>query len=315
MRSSAAFRLLAVVVAVGGLRACAFDQTHVPALPDDVLHFTPGGEPDTVGPAGCDATCGRAEPTPDDFGTADGPLTGTWARRVVQRTERDTREDGNYKDSSWTTYERVTVLQQGTKLRETTEVCAITMPLIDGAQSGFPARLIENLPVLLEEGEFLAWKTEGDVVGATYENPTPLVRLFGLSPAAANKEWEPCGSYFDDANPGPECPLALWPEIVDTDCDCHLGITLDMTVGAAATEQVYMVQRDVMTRTGTVESADRIAGTLTTYDNNAANLGSTQAMLKANPPSRVVEGASTFVMVRLGDDAGCGDVQGAGFDQ
>lgn len=314
MRSRLPVLTVAIPLALLGLAACAFDQTHVPALPDDVLHFSPGGGSDIVGPTGCDATCAREEPDGGDFGAADGALTGTWARRVVQRTERDTREDGNFKDSSWTVYELVTVLQEGAKLRETTEVCAITMPLIDGAQSSFPATLIDNLPILVEEGDFLTWKTDGEVVGATYANPTPLVRLYGLSPAATSKAWEPCGSYFDDADPAAECPLALWPEVVDMDCDCHPGVTLDMTVGSAPTEQVYMVQRDVMSREGTVESVDRIAGILVAFENDAANLGSSQAMLKANPPSRVVEGASSFVMVRLKGTSGCSDVATARFD-
>jgi hypothetical protein len=304
-----------VPLALGGLPACAFDQTQVPPLPDEVLHFSPGGPAaDTTGPGGCEATCSREEPPGADFGPATGALTGTWGRRVIQRTERDTREDGNWKDSSWTTYERVTVLHEGRRLRETAEVCAITMDLIDGARTGFPEKLFERLPIMVEEGDFLA--TAGtDVAGVDYASPAPLVRLYGLAPGAADKEWERCGSYFDDADPGAECPLALWPEIVDTDCDCHPGITLDMTVGAAATEQVYMVQRDVMERSGTVEDADRIAGTLSTFRQDNANLGSSQAMLKSNPPSRVVEGASTFVMERLPDGADCRDVPGAAYDR
>ena len=315
MRTCAVFLPWALPLALCGLAACAFDQTRVPALPDTVLHFQPGASADTVGPAGCDATCTRDEPDVADFGTADGALTGTWARRVVQRTERDTREDGNWKNSSWTTYERVSVLQQGTRLRERSEVCAIAMDVIDGAQTGFPQRLFDHLPVLVEDGDFLTPATGDDVVGATYQSPAPLARLYGLAPAAAAKAWEPCGSYFDDDDLAAGCPLALWPEIVDTDCDCHAGITLDMTVGTAPTEQVYMVQRDVMTRSGTVQSVDRIAGTLSAFEEHNANLGSSQAMLKSNPPSRVDEGASTFVMVRLADDADCGDVTGAAFDQ
>jgi hypothetical protein len=138
------------------------------------------------------------------------------------------------------------------------------------------------------------------------------VRLFGLKPEAAAKTWEACKSYFDPAKLAEECPLALWPEIYDMDCDGNTGVTLDMTVGTSPTEQVYMIQRDVMTRTGTVASPDRIAGTLALEENNA-NLGSSKAMLKSNPPSRVLDG-STFVMVRLPAGSTCSAVQGAKFD-
>ena len=126
------------------------------------------------------------------------------------------------------------------------------------------------------------------------------------------KAWAGCISYFDPENLDEECPLATWPEIVDMDCDGNVGVTLDMTVGTAATEQVFMVQRDSMLRTGTVRSPSRIEGTLTFEENNA-NLGSTKAMLKSNPPSRAKDGAG-FVMVRLKGTAGCGDVAGAAFD-
>jgi hypothetical protein len=305
-------RSVVLAIVLLGLAGCAFDQTEVPPLPDDVLHFQKSGGGGNGGNGGGSGGggCTRDEPDLPAFGTADGALTGTWARRLVMRTERDTRNSGDYKDSSWTVFELVTVSHAGARIREVVEVCGIAMDVIDGATTGFPDALIKSLPILYEDGTFLSG---GDGTGATYSNPQPLVRLFGLTPEAATKPWEKCDSYFDPNNLAAECPLALWPEIYDMDCDGNTGVTLDMTVGTAATEQVFMVQRDVMTRTGTVNSADRIAGTIALEENNA-NLGSTKAMLKSNPPSRVVEG-SAFVMTRLPEGAACNAVMGAVFDE
>jgi len=313
------FGTLLLLGAAGALAldiaACEFDQTQVPPLPDDVLHFGQQGSGGGGGekPGGIEGDCERDEPVMADFGPSEGVLTGTWARRLILRSERDTRNTGEWKDSSWTVYERVRVSHQGTVLREVVEVCDLWMDTIDGANTGFPDALLASLPVLAEEGEFLTEETPGETVGSAYKNLEPLVRLYGLDPAAAGKEWAPCASYFNPANLKAECPLALWPEIVDMDCDGNVGVTLDMTVGTAATEQVYMIQRDAMTRSGAVESADRITGGIT-YEENNANLGSTKAMLKSNPPSRVVDG-STFVMVRLQDGDGCEAVRGAAYDE
>ena len=301
------------------LASCGFDETEVPALPDNVLHFgaaSGGGSGNgngNNGGGGGGADCKRAVPTLADFGASDGALTGAWARRLVMKSERETRGEGApWYDSTWTVYELVTVSHQGAKVREVVEVCAITMPVIDGALTGFPTALIKNLPILAEEGEFFGSGQTG-APGSSYKNPTPLVRLYGLSPAAATKAWEPCKSYFDPNNLQAECPLALWPEIVDMDCDGNIGVTLDMTVGSAPTEQVYMVQRDEMTRKGAVKTADRIAGDLEFTEHNA-NIGSTKAMLKSNPPSRPAAGA-TFSMVRLPAGSACAAVQGAAFDE
>jgi hypothetical protein len=291
--------------------ACPFDQTRIPALPDDVLYFgqVPDTGRDSGGGGGTD--CRRSEPAPGDFGTSDGVLAGTWARRLLLKTERDTRNSGDWKDSSWTVYERVAILHHGARLREVTEVCGIAMGVIDGAQTGFPDALLKSLPVLAQEGDFLSG---GEGPGAAYASPAPFVRLLGLQPEAAAKEWAECRSYFDASKLAEQCPLALWPEVYDMDCDGNPGVSLDMTVGAAATEQVYMVQRDVMSRSGTVRSADRIDGTMT-LDQRNANLGSTKAMLKSNPPSRGVEGGSAFVMVRVAANADCTAVTGAAFDE
>lgn len=301
---------MTVVCATG----CAFDQTELPPLPDEVLHYGQeagenGGNGGNGGGNG-GGGCTREEPELPEFGASDGLLSGTWARRLVLKTERDTRNSGEWRDSSWTVFELVTVLHAGTRLREVVEVCDISMGVIDGATTGFPDAFINNLPILVEDGTFLSG---GDGVGAAYRDPGPFVRLYGLAPEAAAKPWEKCDSYFNPENLAAECPIALWPEITDMDCDGNVGVTLDMTVGTAATEQVFMVQRDVMTRLGAVKSADRIDGTITLEENNA-NLGSTKAMLKSNPPSRVVEG-SAFVMTRIAEGAACSAVMGAAFDE
>jgi hypothetical protein len=301
----------ALWLATPGPTACEFDATGVPPLPDGILSHNEGS--DSGGGGGVPVDCERSRPDLGSFGAKEGLLTGTWARRLVLKSERDTRNTGEWKDSTWTVYERVEVSHRGTTVREEVEVCGISMGIIDGAVTGFPQRLLDTLPVLAEEGELLTEATAGGTVGAAYRNPVPLVRLYGLATAAASKPWEPCKSYFNEAKLADECPLAMWPEIVDMDCDGHIGVTLDMTVGSADTEQVYMVQRDVMTRSGTVKSADRIDGSLTFEENNA-NLGSTQAMIKSNPPSRTVEGA-TFTMVRLAAGATCADANGAKFDE
>lgn len=318
MRYLIVFVLCAAGVAASALvlPSCAFDQTEVPPLPDEVLHFGEGtgGNNNGGGGGGGDGgggACERAVPDLADFGASDGALTGTWARRLIMKSERETRGEGApWYESTWTVYELVTVSHQATRMREVVEVCAITMPVIDGALTGFPDALIKNLPILAEEGAFLSG---GEGAGAAYRNPVPLVRLYGLSPAAATKPWEPCISYFQPGSEATECPIALWPEIIDMDCDGNTGVTLDMTVGSAPTEQVYMIQRDSMTRSGTVKTADRIAGTLEFTENNA-NLGSSKAMLKSNPPSRPAAGAA-FSMVRLSTGAMCDAVKGAAFDE
>ena len=48
----------------------------------------------------------------------------------------------------------------------------------------------------------------GTGAGAAYRNPVPLVRLYGLTTAAATKAWDACISYFDPNNLAAECPLA-----------------------------------------------------------------------------------------------------------
>ncbi len=289
--------------------ACGFDRTYPPALPDEVLNAgqKPDGGQDPVCTPGEGAHCTRQEPQLEDFGVADGALTGTWARKLTLASETDSRENNDYKDSTSTVVELVTVLHRENTVREVVEVCGISMVVVDGAQNYFPQNLIDHMPILAEEGDFITPSNGTEIIDAAYQNPTPLVRLYGLTEAASEKEWERCDSYFNPDNAAEECPMSLWPEIFDMDCDCQVGITFQVAVGTADPADLYLVQRAVMTRTGTVESADRISGQLE-YEELAAVLDAAMAMLRSNAPTRVLPDSSTFEMVRLSEGADCAAV-------
>jgi hypothetical protein len=291
------------------LTACAFDETEMPPLPEEVIYPQGRGDDDDSSieqnqPA---TSCPRAEPDLEDFGVKGGPLSGKWARKTVLAQETDPRENGDFQDSTMTYLELVEIEQNDAKMRETVELCDLDMMAVAGAKTGFPPLFIASMPVLAEEGEFLTSKEEGEIIGAAYANEKPLTRLWGLSPAAAEKEWEHCDSYFNPENLAEECPIALWPEVIDMDCDENPGITVQITLGAIGTEELYSLRRTKVWRKGTVETIDKIAGAVT-YTEDTAIIGTSKEMFKSNAPMREVNEKSSFEMIRLDDSADCNDV-------
>ncbi len=221
----------------------------------------------------------------------------------------DSRDTGDYKDSTTNIIELVNVLHDAKRLRETTTICTNTMPVVDGVQIEFPNSMVATLPVLGEEGDFLS--KSGDPVGAEYQSPAELIRLWGLSEDAATKTLDPCLSYYNDA--ATQCPIALWPEVIDMDCDGDPGVTARIGFEGTEPSSVQMLRRTRMTRKGEVISASRIEGTIDVVEEQRI-IGAEKAVFKFNSPYRALSENSSFVMLRVSDDATCADLSPALFE-
>ncbi|GAB4292520.1 MAG: hypothetical protein Kow0090_06470 [Myxococcota bacterium] len=294
------FTALLILVSVT-LSSCVFDETELQPVPDEILY--PEQEAKEGGGAPKD-DCKRAELSLAEFGESDGILTGSWARKVILASETDPRENGDFQDSTTTYYELVEIKHIRTWIRETVELCDLDMVMLAGAKTDYSELFLSVMPYLNEEGEFLKEAIPGETIGAEYANASPLVRLWGLTPEAAEKKWERCDSYFDVKNIAEECPIALWNEITDADCDGNPGISVQITLGALPPEEVYSIRRTKVLRKGEVESKDYIAGKVE-FEEETAIIGASKEMFKSNPPFKPVNEKSLFEMVRLSDGADC----------
>lgn len=99
--------------------------------------------------------------------------------------------------------------------------------------------------------------------------------------------------------------------VIDEDGDGNPGFTLDVLVTGLGSAQLYMVQRSQISMVGTVESADRISGSVELERFESVVIGSTNALFEPPEPPTPNSAQSNFVLARIADGSDCDDLLAA----
>lgn len=233
---------------------------------------SPDAGPEDGGPTG--DTLDR----PDWDARGAGPLTGTFAANI-------TIEANVVAPVTSHQLARIRLLQRGTTVRQRVTLCKFLLPSVEGvAELSIPSRLesvIRRKPIDTR-GEFLS---RPDPTGARFDPATePLV----------------VGAALDDpaGDPLPSTPDAS--SIVDEDNDDRPGVTI---AAEAATcedeEELHAALRTITRFAGTVQSLDRIQGTLDpTLDQSILGISADCLSIAKNLEIEIVDGSS-FTARRL----------------
>ena len=233
--------------------------------------------PDFAGQPGADLAGSAA----GDLSTMSGEglaLGGTWAGKNVDSQifsgvlGMDT--------VTITSLSRVQLVQNGTTLTSTTQVCAITLTPYKSSQTVYPAAAIAALGTSASAATLSA-----NAIGATY-TPSKQVQLSGWT-ATTNPETDALPTAASDAR------------VMDTDSDGHPGVTLQITGFPAG--NIYVAGRSTVDIAATVASNDRIAGSSTTHLSQNV-LGSDNSLLAGSvitAAPNTAPGATHYQMIRL----------------
>ena len=236
-------------------------------------------EPDTV------ARLGEVVPR------AELDLSGTWVHRQDTTTVSRIATVGRVR-STTTSFVLYELRQTEGELRGHGRVCDIRI------DSGSP--MVETyLPDAFLEA------VEAPQLRASVERDAGTVRV------EQARTWSVLGASLDAPSDDALPSDADDPRVRDDDHDGHPGVTV--RIGGLIDGEVYLVQRGWSEFAGTAHDADTIRGDVS-FDQDQEILGATRRALRSQPPTRPDDrpGASTFVMLRLSEGAGCREAVEAG---
>lgn len=231
--------------------------------------------------------------------TGAGPLTGIWAVGVNLNAKVviDLQAQQIF---------RFRLLQHGTSLRIKNQLCQLSLPSVPGvAELSIPPALgtVIRERVTDIEGEYLSSATPADAAFS----PPAFLEVIGARLA-------------DDVNdplPTTSAPTTA----TDDDADGHPGVTLGATtVLCPGPEQLYVALKTGVQLTGTVETSDRISGSVVPTLGQSTLGFSADCMAAAAGIAVETRAGSTFLAKRVGSsedldgngNVGCGEVVAAG---
>ncbi len=223
-----------------------------------------------------------------DMASVPFDMNGTWASRVV-----DSQMFSGLLGTDTvtiTTYARVQITQSGTSIAAMQTECSVSVTPYKGNVTTYPDAAVASIPVMSTPGTLSA-----AFVGATY-TAEQQVQLVGWK-TQADPKTDPLPTLANDAR------------VFDADGDGNPGVTLKVSGGLAAGD-IYVVNRSLIDLSGTVLSANRIAGpshTLLEQTVVGANPMLLKQQVTATPNPDAA--ASTFTLSRLvaGKDT-CADI-------
>lgn len=223
--------------------------------------------------------------------TREVDLSGVWVQRQDTTTVSRIATVGRIR-STTTSFVLYDLRQEGDLLRGTGRVCDIRIDSGSAMVETFlPDAFLEAVPVPQIQAE-----VSEDNGRLTLDQP---------------RTWSVLGAELDTPTTDalPEDPED--PRVRDADGDGHPGVTV--RVGGLVEGDVYVVQRGWSEFDGAADDPDTFRGDVR-FDQDQTVLGATRRALRNPPPTRPDDrpGASTFVMHRLGESAGCREAVEAG---
>lgn len=214
-----------------------------------------------------------------------GALPGTWALEIAVVTESRVPVLGALRSTS-RTWVRAVITDGPAGLVQDHVVCGVRIDAPVGRME-VPAAYVAAIPPRRYP---VTVTPEGDAV--RYDADTQLFRL----------GWD------DRCATVPETPDA--PCVVDADADGQPGATVHVSAPLLPWVDVYVAQQTHLVLHG-VAAPDRVEGRVEVRAVESRVLGASQRLFAGSPRSTPSEGASTFAMVRLPDDAACAAVLAA----